>query len=116
MHTKETGILVRSADPGTKDGGRPVMAGPFSCPTCGKILPTHRGYSVHMSLAHRMAEAVPIPDATAPDAPSPVRLKQIFGFYDADGTYRQWPEGQVETDPAMIALLRANSAPIDEEC
>lgn len=47
----------------------------------------------------------PAPANAEPALPAKIRMNVLYGFYDEHGTLREWKEGDVISDPAVIKLL-----------
>ncbi len=62
------------------------------------------------------ADPAPAPPSPPVDPPAPVvgkhRLTRPHGFIDGDGRHRYWHAGDVLSDAAEIAMLKARGAPI----
>lgn len=53
-------------------------------------------------------------DQTKTEQPELVTLESNYSFYDDEGLHRYWPEGQIVTDAADIAVLIERGAPLKE--
>jgi hypothetical protein len=53
-------------------------------------------------------------DVAKKDFPDQVQLASVYSFYDDEGIYHYWNEGQVVTEPETIAALVERDAPIKE--